>query len=72
MAADAASQAQQRGVIAQLPEVTSGNVIGAYNRLNNPIPGVSDAMRLRVQQNLKTEAIAAMQAKFPELRTSDA
>jgi hypothetical protein len=72
MEADAAQQAQQRQVIAQLPEVQSGNVMGAYNRLNNPIPGVNDAIRLDAQKNLKAEAIKQMQAKFPELRKSDA
>ena len=69
-AARAQTQAEQ-STITNLPESGSGNIIGLYKRLNQPVNGVSDTTRTAVQNELKPQIIASMRAKFPELKSDD-
>jgi hypothetical protein len=62
---------QQHDIISKLPEADSGNVIGLYKRLNQPVDGVPLQSAQAFQANLKPQIIALMRQKFPELKTDD-
>ena len=56
--------------ISKLPEAQNSNIVGLYNRLaSGPVPDVSDSTRSQIQAKLKSEIVAQMRAKFPEIKT---
>jgi N-acetyl-anhydromuramyl-L-alanine amidase AmpD len=62
---------QQKDLITKLPEADSGNIIGLYKRLDDPVDGVTGPMRQAMQANLKPQIIAAMREKFPDLKSDE-
>jgi len=62
---------QQQDTISKLPESSSGNVIGLYKRLDQPVEGTTSQSREAAQASLKTQIIAAMREKYPEIKTDD-
>src|SRR4029077_4578547 len=62
---------QQQDTISKLPEAGSGNVIGIYKRLDQPVEGVPLQSRQAFQANLKPQIVDLMREKFPELKTDD-
>jgi N-acetyl-anhydromuramyl-L-alanine amidase AmpD len=62
---------KQQDIVSKLPEASTGNAIGFYKRLDDPVDGVTAQTRAAMQANLKPQIIAAMREKFPELKTDD-
>jgi hypothetical protein len=61
-AQDAAAQANQRGILSNLPEAKPGQPLGAlYKRLDKPVEGVNDVIRKNYQQSIKDIASAYAQ-----------
>jgi N-acetyl-anhydromuramyl-L-alanine amidase AmpD len=62
---------KQQDMVSALPEVKGGNVIEAYNRLDQGVEGVSSAYIKNVQASLKQQAITQIRQKYPEIKTDE-